>query len=207
MVFTAPEGVAVKFWTPNLGARVPTNLSTSIPDHSEYLDSGLWCHCRMPRVLQVYDSLWQMVGAGRERFAEADVFLHCLEGQVALLHDVMAFEEANHGRKVLTDTQRWKATFAAYFLGTVSQSQLALLERTTLDTAGVSYTSSNNGVIKTNKRLSNELRQNAKRSLGRLNDAQFENLSDLQDEDSCVPAEQQQEEPVRHPPAAPRVHV
>ena len=47
-------------------------------------------------------------------------------------------------------------------------------------TAGVSYTSSNNWVVKTSKSLSNELRHNANRSLGRLNDAQFENLPMLQ---------------------------
>ena len=113
-----------------------------------------------------------MVGAGRAQFLETDVVLHCLEGQVALLRHVMAFEEASHGRKVLTDTQRWKATFAAYFLSAVSQSQLTLLERTTLDTADVSYTSSHNWVIKTSKKLSFELRHNANRSLSRLNDAQ-----------------------------------
>ena len=69
----------------------------------------------------------------------SEVALHCLEGQVALLHHVMAFEEANSGRKILSDTQRWKAQFAAYFLGAVSQGQLSLLERTTTDTAGVAY--------------------------------------------------------------------
>ena len=105
-------------------------------------------------VLQVYDSRpQQMMSAG---------------------------QEANHGRKVLTDTQRWKATFAAYFLGAVSQSQLALLARTTNDTASISYTSSNNWVVSTSKKLSWELRHNEKRSLGRLNDAQFENLPALQ---------------------------
>ena len=119
-------------------------------------------------VLQVYDSRRQMIGVGREQFVGTDVVLHCLQGQVALLHHVMAFEEANHGRKVLTVAQRWKATFAAYFLGAASQSQLALLERTTIDTAGVSYTSSNNWVVKTGKRLSYELRHKANRSLGRL---------------------------------------
>ena len=195
----------MKFWTPNLGARVPTDLSTGIPDYSEYLTSGPWCYRRMlgaisgnggvtypsqgarvwptslsMALLDVHDSRQRMVGVGQEQFLGADVVLHCLEGQVALLHHVMAFEEANHGRKVLTDTQRWKATFAAYFLGVVSQSQLALLERTTKHTASVSYTSSNNWVVSTSKKLSWELRHNENRSLGRLNDALFENLPALQ---------------------------
>ena len=102
--------------------------------------------------LQVYDDCRQMVGAGHEQFLDPDVVLHCLEGQVALLHHVMAFEEANRTWKVLTDTQRWKATFAAYILGAVSQSQLTRLEKTTHGTAGVSYTSSHNWVIKTSKK-------------------------------------------------------
>ena len=121
-----------------------------------------------------------MIGAGQERFCGGDVALHCLEGQVSLIHHVMAFEEANGGRKILSDTQRWKAQFAAYFLGAVSQGQLSLLERTTTDTAGVAYASPNSWVVKTSKRLSYELRHNSNHNLGRLNDAQFEHLPMLQ---------------------------
>ena len=80
----------------------------------------------------------------------------------------------------LSDKQRWKATFAAYFLGAVSQGQLALLEQTTNDTAGVAYASPNSWVVKTSESLSYELRHKSNRSLGRLNDAQFENLPMLQ---------------------------
>ena len=181
MASAAAAGVAVKFWTPNLGTRVSTDLNTDVPDYREYLESGLWCQRRMLRsvsgtgavayvprpqdarvwpeslptaVLQVYDSRRPIIGAGQERFCGSDVALHCLEGQVSLIHHVMAFEEANGGRKILSDTQRWKAQFAAYFLGAVSQARLALLERTTNDTAGVAYTSPNSWVVKTSKRLS-----------------------------------------------------
>ena len=131
-------------------------------------------------VLQVYDSRRPMIRAGQERFCGSDVALHCLEGQVSRIHHVMAFEEANGGRKILSDTQRWKAQFAAYFLGAVSQGQLSLLERTTTDTAGVAYASPNSWVVKTSKRLSYELRHNSNRNLGRLNDAQFEHRPMLQ---------------------------
>ena len=89
-----------------------------------------WPESLPTAVLQVYDSRRPMIGAGQERFCGSDVALHCLEGQVSLIHHVMAFEEANGGRKILSDTQRWKAQFAAYFLGAVSQGQLSLLERT-----------------------------------------------------------------------------
>ena len=158
----------MKFWTPNLGARVPTDLYTDVPDYREYLESGLWpapdaeiClsgtgavtyepqgarawpESLPTAVLQVYDSRRPMIGAGQERFRGSDVALHCLEGQVSLIHHVMALEEANGGRKILSDTQRWKAQFAAYFLGAVSQGQLFLPERTTTDTAGVAYASPN----------------------------------------------------------------
>ena len=207
MASAAAAGVAVKFWTPNLGARVPTDLNTGIPDYREYLESGLWCQRRMLRsvsgtgvvtyqprpqdarvwpeslptaVLQVYDSQRQMLGAGQERFCGSDVALHCLEGQVSLIHHVLAFEEANGGRKILSDTQRWKAQFAAYFLGAVSQAQLSLLEQTTNNTAGVAYASPNSWVVKTSKKLSYELRHNSNRNLGRLSDAQFEHLPMLQ---------------------------
>ena len=207
MASAAAAGVAVKFWTPNLGASVPTDLNTGIPDYREYLESGLWCQRRMLRsvsgtgvvtyqprpqdarvwreslptaVLQVYDSQRQMLGAGQERFCGSDVALHCLEGQVSLIHHVLAFEEANGGRKILSDTQRWKAQFAAYFLGAVSQAQLSLLEQTTNNTAGVAYASPNSWVVKTSKKLSYELRHNSNRNLGRLNDAQFEHLPMLQ---------------------------
>ena len=197
MASAAASGVAVKFWTPNLGARVPTELNADAPDYREYLESGLWCQRRMLRsvsgtgavtyepqgarawpeslptaaVLQVYDSRRPMIRAGQERFCGSDVALHCLEGQVSLIHHVMAFEEANGGRKILS---------AAYFLGAVSQGQLSLLERTTTDTAGVAYASPNSWVVKTSKRLSYELRHSSNRNLGRLNDAQFEHRPMLQ---------------------------
>ena len=40
--------------------------------------------------LQVYDSRRHMMGAGQEQFYGTDVVPHCLEGQVAVLHHVMA---------------------------------------------------------------------------------------------------------------------
>ena len=98
----------------------------------------------------------------------------------SLIHHVLAFEEANGGRKILSDTQRWKAQFAAYFLGAVSQAQLSLLEQTTNNTAGVAYASPNSWVVKTSKKLSYELRHNSSCNLGQLNDAQFEHLPMLQ---------------------------
>ena len=45
-----PTRTAVKFWVPNLGARVPVDLTTGLPDYSEYVRSGLWAQRRRLRV-------------------------------------------------------------------------------------------------------------------------------------------------------------
>ena len=45
-----PAGAAVKFWVPNLGARAPVDLTTRLPDYSEYVRSGLWVQRRRLRV-------------------------------------------------------------------------------------------------------------------------------------------------------------
>ena len=55
--------------------------------------------------------------------------LEILEGQVALVHHIMAFEEANPAVHVLSPRQKWKATFLAYFLGAVSQGQLTIMKQ------------------------------------------------------------------------------
>ena len=53
--------------------------------------------------------------------------LEILEGQAALVHHIMAFEEANPAVHVFAPRQKWKATFLAYFLGAVSQGQLTIM--------------------------------------------------------------------------------
>ena len=45
-----PADAAVKFWVPNLSARVPVNLTAGLPDYSEYVKSGVWLQCRRLRV-------------------------------------------------------------------------------------------------------------------------------------------------------------
>ena len=44
------SGVAVKFWVPNLAARVPANLTTGLPDYLEYVNSGLCAAPEAPRL-------------------------------------------------------------------------------------------------------------------------------------------------------------
>ena len=178
MASAAAAGVAVKFWTPNLGARVPTDLNTDVPDYREYLESGLWCQRRMLRsvsgtgavtyepqgarawpeslptaVLQVYDSRRQMIGAGQERFCGSEVALHCLgSGGAHAPRDGLRGGQRTVGHAAV------EAQFAAYFLGAVSLGQLSLLERTTTD---------NSWPVKTSKRLSYKLRHNSNRALSR----------------------------------------
>ena len=114
-----PVGTAVKFWVPNLGARVPVDLSTGLPDYSEYVRSGLWVQRRRLRVcdgtgltaympegdrswpdtfpvsnMKIYQTYCHMEGVTQEKVLNPLNALEILEGQVALVHHIMAFEEA-----------------------------------------------------------------------------------------------------------------
>ena len=115
-----PVGTAVKFWVPNLGARVPVDLSTGLPDYSEYVRSGLWVQRRRLRVcdgagltaympegdrswpdtfpvsnMKIYQTYCRMEGVTQEKVLNPLNALEILEGQVALVHHIMAFEEAS----------------------------------------------------------------------------------------------------------------
>ena len=106
-----PAGAAVKFWVPNLGARVPVDLATGLPDYSEYVRSGLRVQRRRLRVcdgtgLTAYmpedDRSWpdtfpianmkirqtycHMDGVTQEKVLNPRNALEILEGQVALVH-------------------------------------------------------------------------------------------------------------------------
>ena len=147
-------GAAVKFWVPNLGARVPVDLATGLPDYSEYVRSGLWVQRRRLRVcdgtgltaympegdrswpdtfpvanMKIRQSYCHMDGVTQEKVLNPLNALEILEGQVALVHRIMAFEEANPAVHVLAPRQKWKATFLAYFLGAVSQGQLTIMKQ------------------------------------------------------------------------------
>ena len=114
-----PAGAAVKFWVPNLGARMPLDLATGLPDYSEYVRSGLWVQRRRLRVgdgsgLTAYmpegDRSWpdtfpaanmkirltycHIDGVTQEKILNPLNALEILEGQMALVHHIMAFEEA-----------------------------------------------------------------------------------------------------------------
>ena len=64
--------------------------------------------------------------------------LEILEGQVATVHHIMAFETANPSIHVLYLRQVWKANFIAYFLGAVTKSQLVVMQQ--LDSWGIQAT-------------------------------------------------------------------
>ena len=145
-----PAGTAVKFWVPNLGARAPVDLTTGLPDYSEYVRSGLWVQRRRLRVcdgtgltaympegnrpwpvsnMKICQTYCHMEGVTQERVLNPLNALEILEGQVALVHHIMAFEEANPAVYILAPRQKWKATFLAYFLGAVSQGQLTIMKQ------------------------------------------------------------------------------
>ena len=67
-----------------------------------------------------------MDGVTQEKVLNPLNALEILEGQVALVHRIMASEEANPAVHILAPRQKWKATFLAYFLGAVSQGQLTI---------------------------------------------------------------------------------
>ena len=115
-----PAGAAVKFWVPNLGARVPVDLTTGLPDYSEYVRSGLWVQRRRLRVcdgagltaympdgnrswpdtfpvsnMKICQTYCHMEGVTQEKVLNPLNALEILEGQVALVHRIMAFEEAS----------------------------------------------------------------------------------------------------------------
>ncbi|CAE7575279.1 SBE2.1, partial [Symbiodinium pilosum] len=201
-----PVGTAVKFWVPNLGARVPVDLSTGLPDYSEYVRSGLWVQRRRLRVcdgtgltaympegdrswpdtfpvsnMKIYQTYCHMEGVTQEKVLNPLNALEILEGQVALVHHIMAFEEANPAVHVLSPRQKWKATFLAYFLGAVSQGQLTIMKQLGDEAYAASLADQNCWQVRTSKRLTYLLRHSKQTSLGRRNDALFENIDrDLQ---------------------------
>ena len=147
-----PAGAAVKFWVPNLGARVPVNLTSGLPDYSEYVKSGMWMQRRRLRVCggtgetaympdgersspstfpvpnkKIYDTYCQIQGVTSEQVLNPLSALEILE--VALVHHIMAYEEANPAVHVLAPRQVWKANSLAYFLGAVSKGQLMVMKQ------------------------------------------------------------------------------
>ena len=154
MTSTFSSGAAVRFWTPNLGPRVPVDLTTGLPDYSEYVNSGLWVNRRRLRAcggtgetayipegdrawpknfpvpnLKIYPTSCPMRGVTQEKPQNPVAMLQILEGQISLVHHIMAYEEANPSVHVLYPRQKWKASFLAYFLGAVNKSQLVVMEQ------------------------------------------------------------------------------
>ena len=193
--------MAVKFWVPNLGAHVPVSLTTGLPDYSEYVKSGLWLPRRRLRIcggsdevayfpdgdrswpatfpvlnMKVYDTFCEMQGVRPEQAINPVSALEVLEGQVALVHHIMAFEEANPAVHILSPRQKWKAGFLAYFLGAVSKGQLEVMKKLGDESYAASLADRGCWQVRTSKGLVYELRHSRDIALGRFNDALFENI-------------------------------
>ena len=82
--------------------------------------------------MKIYDTYCERQGVTPEKVMNPLSALEILEGQVSLVHQIMAFEEANPAVHILTPRQKWKASFLAYFLGAGSEL-LASQDKQTLD--------------------------------------------------------------------------
>ena len=65
--------------------------------------------------MKVYDTFCEMQGVRPEQAINPVSALEVLEGQVALVHHIMAFEEANPAVHILSPRQKWKAGFSGLF--------------------------------------------------------------------------------------------
>ena len=182
-----PVGTAVKFWV-LLVCQWIFPLDSQIARSM----SGVACGCSAgsfafamgpasPRICPSYQTYCHMEGVTQEKVLNPLNALEILEGQVALVHHIMAFKEANPAVHVLSLHQKWKATFLAYFLGAVSQGQLTIMKQLGDEAYAASLADQNCWQVRTSKRLTYLLRHSKQTSLGRHNDALFENIDrDLQ---------------------------
>ena len=118
-----------------------------------------------------------MRGVTQDKPLDPVRMLQILEGQIALVHHIMAYKDANPSAHVLYPRQVWRANVLAYFLGAVTKSQIAA----TKQLGGESFaaqTNSQSWQVKRSKRLSYYLRHNNKLSLGVFNDATFEDTEE-----------------------------
>ena len=61
--------------------------------------------------MKIRQTYCHMEGVTQEKVLNPLNALEILEGQVALVHHIMAFEEANPAVHILAPRQKWKATF------------------------------------------------------------------------------------------------
>ena len=125
--------------------------------------------------MKIYDTYCQTQGVTSEQVVNPLSALEILERQVALVHHIMAYEEANPAVHILTLRQKWKASFLAYFMGAVSRGQLSIMKQLGDESYAASLADQNCWQVKASKRLTYTLRHNHDLSLGRYNDALVEN--------------------------------
>ena len=194
-----PMGAAVKFWVPNLVLvcqwilPLDSQITRSMSGVACGCSAGGFAFAMVPEGdrswpdtfpvanMKIRQSYCHMDGVTQEKVLNPLNALEILEGQVALVHHIMAFEEANPAVHVLAPRQKWKATFLAYFLGAVSQGQLTIMKQLGDEAYMAGLADRNCWQVKTSKRLIYLLRHSKDTNLGRYNDALFENIDkDLQ---------------------------
>ena len=125
--------------------------------------------------MKIYDTFCEMQGVTPEKVMNPLSALEIFEGQVSLVHHIMAFEEANPGSHPDPETEV-EGQLLAYFLGAVPKGQLMVMKQLGDESYAASLADQNCWQVRTSKRLTYTLRHNHDLSLGRYNDALFENI-------------------------------
>ena len=196
-------GGAQVFWHPGMGCKVRSDISTHFPDYDLYLNGASWAQRRVLRVVGddgtvAYptrdDRVWpdnalskcikikpdnvplfprQQDQASYFAFAEMEV-LNVLEGQLALLSHVCAYEDS-HNERFLSDVVVWKYQFLCCCFGALSKE---LLEQIRDEIRSISQLAWDHGswFVKDSKAMSGILRHGSPSELGRYMELPLEGL-------------------------------
>ena len=191
-------GGAQVFWHPRMGCKVRSDISTHFPDYDLYLNSASWAQCRVLRVVGddgtvAYpaqgDRVWpdnalskcvplfprQQDQASYFAFAEKEV-LEVLEGQLALLSHVCAYEDSQHER-FLSDIVVWNYQFLCCCAGALSKELLAQIRDEIKSTSELAW-DHGSWFVRSSKAMSGILRHSSSSELGRCMGLSFEGLQD-----------------------------
>ena len=199
-----PPGAIQKYWTPNIGCNIRISLATGIPEYDEYVKSISWVnrrglrHCGGDGTVSYFGSqtrsypkaIWpQMMKLrpdsaplypGHEEvsayfpFGETAVN-DLIEGQLAFLHHVRAYEEAHPGTRFLQRNLCWKIEFLNCCLGSLPKEQLDEISSEISEVVRLGGTP-NSWAVRSSKAMSRALRHEFGQKLGKYLEASMEQL-------------------------------
>ena len=117
--------------------------------------------------MKVYDTFCEMQGVRPEQAINPVSALEVLEGQVALVHHIMAFEEANQRSTSYHLAKSGRPVFWPIFLGAVSKGQLEVMKKLGDESYAASLADRGCWQVRTSKGLVYELRHSRDLALGR----------------------------------------